>query len=145
MVIIHKKITTFGYKQVVGSTYLNPPILWLLTIFYFKNITIYNFNFDQKNFLNFIVSWCCGPLKLAKFDHKNEHKLSNQYSHLITLLQKQVILIKKYSKKGPHLDKCQKNHFINLNKSFWPCHAWLGVVFLLPNYLIIWLINLING
>jgi hypothetical protein len=42
---------------------------------------------------------------------------------VVALLQKHVILIKESNKKGSHLSKCQKEHPINLNKSFWTCFA----------------------
>jgi len=57
----------------------------------------------------------------------------------MALLQKHVILTKKSSHKGPHLDRHEKNHPINLDKSFWPCLVRLEVVFLtskLLDYLI---------
>jgi hypothetical protein len=36
----------------------------------------------------------------------------------VSLLQKQVILTKEFSQERPHLDKHQKDHLVNLNKSF---------------------------
>ncbi len=69
MVIIHKKITTFCYKQVVYlDTCLNPSILWLLIIFYCKKMTIYILNLtktiERNPFLMLL------PLKLAKLATK---------------------------------------------------------------------------
>jgi hypothetical protein len=54
MVIIHKKVTIFGYKQVVKlETCLNPSTLWLLNIFYCKKLITYILNLAKKNLSNF--------------------------------------------------------------------------------------------
>jgi hypothetical protein len=42
-------------------------------------------------------------------------------THQLSLLQKQVILIKESNQEGPHLNMCQKDHLINLDKSIWTC------------------------
>ncbi len=66
MVIIHKIITTFGYKQIVYlETCLNLSILWFLTIFYCKNLTKYILNLIKK-----ILLQCYCLLKLAKVGFK---------------------------------------------------------------------------
>jgi hypothetical protein len=52
----------------------------------------------------------------------------------MALLQKKFILTKESNHKGSHLDSRKKNHLVNLEKSFWPCLAGLGVIFLLVDY-----------
>jgi hypothetical protein len=62
IVINHNKITTFGYKQVVWlETCLNLSILWLFTIHYCKQLTIYilnlaqNYYFSKKSFFDVVA------------------------------------------------------------------------------------------
>jgi hypothetical protein len=53
MVIIHKKIATFGYKQVVYlETCLNLSIYYGYSQYFIVKKTIYIFNLAQKTFLS---------------------------------------------------------------------------------------------
>jgi hypothetical protein len=48
IIIIDKKFATFGYRQVVQlKTCSNISILWLITIFYCKKLTIYIFTLKK--------------------------------------------------------------------------------------------------
>ncbi len=53
----------------------------------------------------------------------NFHNLDLCIFKLLSLPQKEVILTKKSNQKGPHLDKCKRNHPINLVKSISTCFA----------------------
>jgi len=88
MVIIHNKITTFGYRQVVClETCLNLSKIWLFTIYYCKKLTIYILNLAQKTFLSKkSFFWCCRPLNLANVGHekkKNSKALNSSNCHKI--------------------------------------------------------------
>jgi hypothetical protein len=46
--------------------------------------------------------------------------LEDKFTNL-TITKKHVILTRQSRQEGPHLDKRQKDHPINLNKSIWTC------------------------
>jgi hypothetical protein len=53
------------------------------------------------------------------FEHKSYLLSAILYDVIFSLLQKLVILIRKFNKEGPHLDKRKKCHLVNLDKLIW--------------------------